>query len=71
MSEENMKIVFSVQELAQALGIGKAKAYDMTHIEGFPVLVVGRRRLIPKAAFEKWLMERGCNEGTNRDYKII
>lgn len=48
----------SVKELAQVLGISAPKAYDMTHIEGFPVLTVGKRRIIPIEAFKAWLAQQ-------------
>lgn len=49
------KLVMNVKEMAAMLGISAPKAYDMTHIEGFPVLMVGKRRLVPIDAFKKWL----------------
>ncbi len=49
------KLTMSIKELAAQLGISVPKATDMTHIEGFPVLCVGRRRLIPIDAFHSWL----------------
>lgn len=49
------KLVMSVPEMAKALGISAPKAYDLTHIEGFPLLMVGKRRLAPVEAFKKWL----------------
>ncbi|GFI60891.1 hypothetical protein IMSAG049_00040 [Clostridiales bacterium] len=53
------KLTYSVKELAKVMGVSLNRAYDMTHIEGFPVIKVGARKLIPKAALEKWLLEAG------------
>lgn len=51
------KLCMTVKELAARLGISHPKANDLTHIDGFPVLLVGRRRLIPIDAFSSWLTE--------------
>ncbi len=49
------KLTYSVRELAEALGIGISAAYKLTNIEGFPVVQIGARKIIPKAALENWL----------------
>lgn len=53
------KMVYSVKELAQILSIGLNCAYKLTHQNNFPVIVIGRKRLIPKIAFHKWLESLG------------
>ena len=45
----------TVAEVAAAMGIGKANAYALTKQEGFPVIHIGRRFVIPKEAFNTWL----------------
>lgn len=57
MKSENTK-VYTVEDLRAVLGISKANAYALTHREGFPVLHVGRRLLIPKAALDEWLLQQ-------------
>ena len=54
---ESDKLTMSVQELAERLGVSRPRANDLTHVEGFPVICVGRRRLIPAVAFDQWLIE--------------
>lgn len=57
------KLALNVNELAQALGISRAAAYDLTRREGFPALIVSERRIIiPIAALEAWL-EKTAAEG--------
>ena len=51
------KLTMTVKEMAQAVGVSIPTAYAMTHRADFPLLTVGRRRLIPIAAFESWLNE--------------
>jgi excisionase family DNA binding protein len=53
----------TVAEVAAAMGIGKANAYALTKQEGFPVIHIGRRFVIPKEAFNTWLnsQQKGNN----------
>lgn len=57
------KLTYTVAEIAELLGIGMAKAYELTHIEGFPkVPLMGRRVVVPKAEFHKWLSKVTYND---------
>ncbi len=49
------KATMSVRELSMSMGISLPKAYELVKRPGFPVLRIGSRILIPKAAFEEWL----------------
>lgn len=49
------KLTMSVEEMAQVVGISKPKAYELVHQEGFPVVRIGRRMVIPKEGLTKWL----------------
>lgn len=50
------KIVMSVAELAQALGISKPKAYELVKQDDFPALFIGKRIIIPIEPFNIWLI---------------
>lgn len=52
--EEN-KLVLNVDEVAAILGVGRTAVYELVHREGFPVIRVGKRYLIPYARFIMWL----------------
>lgn len=45
----------NVSDLQQALGIGRAHAYDLVNREDFPKIRIGKRILIPRDAFLRWL----------------
>jgi len=45
----------TVKEMGQQLGISLPKAYELTHIEGFPMIQVGRRKIILVEKFLEWL----------------
>lgn len=50
-------MTLTVDELGKALKISKQKARQLTFIDGFPVLVLGRDRLTLKSGLNKWLEE--------------
>jgi len=51
------KLTYTVPELADVLGIGKNKAYELVRTEGFPVIIIGSTIRIPIEALNKWLNE--------------
>lgn len=61
------KLTYSVAEAAEALGVGKSKMYQIIKIKGFPVIMVGNRRLIPIKALERWIDEQ-AHKGWNGRY---
>ena len=51
MQEE--RVTFTVEETAKLLGIGRQLAYDRAKTGEIPVIKIGRRLLVPRAALEK------------------
>lgn len=49
------KKVYSVPEAAEVLGISRSRMYELVKTDGFPVLNIGRRILIPIKALDCWL----------------
>ena len=49
------KMTMTVAEVGQALGISRPKAYELSNQEGFPVVQIGRRKVIPIEGFKRWL----------------
>ena len=47
--------LLSVRETAQLLGVSTANVYDMTHMDGFPSLRVGRRLKLKRRLLLEWL----------------
>ena len=58
-SYEELPLMLTVPDVALVLGISRAGAYELAHSEGFPVLKVGSRIVIPKDKFLLWI-ERQC-----------
>lgn len=49
------RLVYSVSEVAELLGISKSYAYQLVKEKKIPVLDLGRRKVIPKVSLEEWL----------------
>lgn len=49
------KMTMTVQEMAQCLGIGRNRAYELIRTGKVPFLKFGRSVRIPKKAFDVWL----------------
>ena len=56
------RLTVTVHALAQMLGIGRIKAYELANIKGFPEIRLGKRIVVPVDQLKKWLEER-ANEG--------
>ena len=52
---ELKKKTCSVEELAEMLGVSKNKAYQLTRIPGFPVIKIGRNKLIVLSKLDAFL----------------
>ena len=46
------KLVYSIQEVANLLGISRSYAYELVRNGTIPALVLGRKRVIPKEKFK-------------------
>lgn len=55
--------MLTVPDVASVLGVSRAGAYELAHSEGFPVLKVGSRIVIPKDKFLLWIEKQCSGEG--------
>jgi len=58
------KSTMSVRELSTALGVSLPIAYALTEQSGFPVVRIGRRKVVPVQAFENWLSAHAAPQTT-------
>ena len=63
-SYDELSLTLSVPEMAAALGISRAGAYELVRTDGFPALKIGSRIVIPKDRLQEWVNQ---NTGTERD----
>ncbi|MDL2236782.1 helix-turn-helix domain-containing protein [Christensenellaceae bacterium OttesenSCG-928-K19] len=52
---EELPLMLSADILAQTLGISRAGAYELMHSEGFPTLRIGKRMMVSKDHFIRWI----------------
>lgn len=62
--ENNERLTMTIPEVAKALGISRALAYDLAKRDELPVKVIrlGKRILVPRIPFEK-VMTNSDNKG--------
>ena len=54
-SYDELPLFLNARTVAQVLGISQAGAYELLHQEGFPVLKIGSRLVVPKEKFLSWI----------------
>ena len=54
-SYEELPLMLTLPEMAAALGISRAGAYELVRTEGFPALKIGSRIVIPKDELQEWV----------------
>lgn len=52
-------LVWNLPELAPLLKVSKATIYNLAAQGVIPTIRLGKRLVVPKAAFERWLAEAG------------
>ena len=51
----DLPLTLTVPEVGEALGISRAKAYDLARSEGFPSMRIGTRILVPRDKLIRWI----------------
>lgn len=56
-SYDELPLALDASELAQVLGVSRARAYELMHSQeaGLPVLRIGRRMVVPKDKLLRWI----------------
>ncbi|HAA81539.1 MAG TPA: excisionase [Thermoanaerobacter sp.] len=65
MNKQTERAVYTMYEVANLLGINLPKAYELAKAKDFPAIRLGRRIIVPKVAFEKWLLEKALDKESN------
>lgn len=52
------KLTVTVKEMADIVGVSRCTAYELIHQQGFPVVWLGKRAVIPIEGLKKWLNEQ-------------
>ena len=56
-SYDDLPLFLNADMVAKVLGVSSSTSYELMHEPGFPVLNVGSRMVVPKAAFIQWVTE--------------
>ena len=62
-SSSGESLTMSVREAARLLGIGRDSAYSLVRQGVIPVIRVGRRLLVPRAALVRWVERQAEQRG--------
>jgi excisionase family DNA binding protein len=49
------RLTYNIEEAGRRLGIGRNQAYEAAKRGDFPIIKIGKRLLVPKAAFDRLL----------------
>lgn len=52
------KNVYSAEDIMTYLDVSRSMAYNLMHMHDFPSFFVGKRMLVLKAEFEKWVKKQ-------------
>lgn len=52
------KLLWTIPQVAKALGLGRNKIYQLIYMEGLPVQKFGRATRVSRAALQRWLEQR-------------
>ena len=67
---ETMPDVMDAKQIAEALQISKAGAYNLLNSPDFPTLRIGGRKLVMKADLMEWLKER-TNRRKEKEHEMF
>ena len=54
------KLTLSVAEAAEQIGVCTKTMYNLTHVQGFPVIKIGRRTRISYEGLREWVRNNEC-----------
>jgi len=71
-TKESEKLVYTIEECSERLGISKGTAYSLAREGRLPIIRISDRRIIvPKVALERLLEKAGRLEGGSNGEKEI
>jgi len=48
-------MTISIEEMAKQLGISRPTAYTLANSGGFPILKIGKRKVVPVLGLQEWI----------------
>lgn len=71
ISYEQLPLTLNAKDLQQFLGISRSSVYRLLRSPDFPKFQVGRRRLVTRDAFLRWVEQQTVNVDPNSNPKIV
>ena len=63
-SKDQLPLTLNAEQVGRYLNISRAGAYALFHSEGFPCIRLGKRMLVQRDAFLRWLDEKQKEKAT-------
>ena len=57
-SNDQLPCMLNADKIAKYLEISRAGAYELMHSEGFPLIRIGKRMIVPRDKFLEWVDEQ-------------
>lgn len=57
-SIEQFPVILSAEDLAKALNVSISTSYRLLHSKGFPVVTIGKRKMVNKNDLVKWIKQQ-------------
>ena len=54
-SYDELPLFLNANIVSKVLGISSSSVYELMHTDGFPVLKIGSRLVVPKEKFREWV----------------
>ena len=54
-SNDQLPCMLNADKIAKYLEISRAGAYELMHSEGFPLIRIGKRMIVPRDKFLEWV----------------
>ena len=54
---DDLPLFLNAELVAKVLGVSPSSAYELMHEDGFPVLRIGSRMVVPKEQFIQWVQD--------------
>ena len=61
----NEKILLTIKDTQEVFQCGKNYAYNLTKLNGFPTIKIGKKIFVPKDKLKKWI-----DENTNTEIEL-
>ncbi len=66
-SESELPLFLNAEDISRLLGIALTNAYYLLRSDGFPTIIIGKRKLVNRDALFAWLKEHEVRDWRQKD----